>query len=137
MTKSVFTAAALFSLSLLTSISFAGPSGDGPTIKKGKFEYSTYTQNQPCLPKALTACFLDTFVVARTIDNGELVWERRIYFVEYKPDVGAKLQIPVTSLKFSDPKTLEVKNKKGDTFTLEPAHGHMKKPKDAKKYSSK
>ena len=155
MIKSIvaFVLAGLASTSLFAKDEAApGGTPQGPgilaPIKDKKAEYSVRTDAHSCVaapatqgvaPVALDpgACAFDTFVTAKAIDNGDLLWERRIYFLKYASTAEKKEPLPIVSLAFAGPKTIRVKNTKGDIFELETAHGHMKKPKDPKDYSKK
>src|SRR4051812_49267493 len=66
-------------------------------IKNKKWEFSTRTEVHPC---SSGECSIDTFVIAKKVENGELDWERRIYFrvYEFGQDAAAAA-IPVKSLK--------------------------------------
>ena len=103
-------------------------------VKNKKTEFSTRTDVHPCTGVANETCSIDTFAVAKALDNGELKWERRIYFRKYQASAGAPPPVIfVKSLKLSG-KKLSVTNDRGDAFELEGEHGHMTSPKEPKEY---
>lgn len=111
------------------------PSKEPAAISNKTLVVSIRTQTNVCTTPG-PACTIDTFLVAKAKDNGELVWERRLYFRPYEPTKELAAQIiEVKSLKFLGPKMIQVKNAKGDTFNVEAGHGHMKKPKETKEYA--
>lgn len=101
-------------------------------IKNAKMEFSTRTDIHPCTSGE---CTIDTFVVAKKRDNGDLDWERRIYYRKYEFAKDAEPPvIPMKTLKFVGGKMIYATNARGDTYELETVHGHMKKPKSPKEY---
>ncbi len=101
-------------------------------------EYSILTEVRACSGTQKEVCSIETFVVAKAKDNGDLIWDRRIYFRRYDVDKEiAKQVIGVKSLAFTGTgakKMIRVNNSRGDVFDLETGHGHLKTPKEPKEY---
>ena len=105
-------------------------------IRDKNFEYSIRTDVQVCSGRPGEKCLIDTLVVAKSADNGELVWDRRIYFRTYEFNKDLPSQIIAAKLiAFKNKKMILVKNARGDSFELETGHGHLKSPKQPKEYS--
>lgn len=80
-------------------------------------------------------CTIDTLLVAKATDNGDLMWERQIFSRIYEADKPVDQQmIHVKNMKFVGKNAIEVKNARGDVFMIELGHGHLKSPKKPKVY---
>ncbi len=104
-------------------------------IKNKVNEFSTRTDVGSCSENS-KKCSIDTYLVAKALDNAELDWERRLFFrtYEFKKDTPPPV-IKVKSLKFVGKKMVHVTNDRGDVYEVEIKRGHMKKPKKPREYS--
>ena len=104
-------------------------------VKNKEHEFSTRTDVLSCSENS-KECLIDTFLVAKAIDNGELAWERRLFYRTYQFSKDAPPPVTlVKSLKFVGKKMLHVTNDRHDVFEVEINRGHMKKPKKPREYS--
>lgn len=110
-----------------------------PPIKNKTTLFSILTEFRACSGAPGEICLIETYVVAKALDNGELIWDRRIFYRRYEIDkkidkeVGKQV-IAVKSLAFKGRNMVSVKNARGDVFDLEIGHGHLKSQKEPKEY---
>ncbi len=115
----------------------AGSKDPAPLLNKTA-QFSIRTVVNACTGSTAPAgmsCTIDTLLVAKAIDNGDLIWERQLFSRVYEADKPLESQmILVKNMKFIGGKSIEVRNARGDTFTVEIGHGHLKSPKSPRVY---
>jgi hypothetical protein len=140
MLKSLILISTLVSIfSLATNSAQAAQATDAPApIFNKTAQFSIRTIVNACAAGTAPvgmSCTIDTLLVAKATDNGDLVWERQVYSRAYETDKPLDGQmILVKNMKFAGSKNIEVRNARGDSFTIEIGHGHLKKPKTPKLY---
>lgn len=106
------------------------------SITVGNTAYSARSQPALCEKSTTAICQIDAIIVAAAVDNGELLWERRIYFQSSTDGAEPLKAIPVNIMQIKGKKVLRAQNARGDSFELDVKLGHMKKPKEPREYKA-
>lgn len=102
----------------------------------GNTAYSARSQPVLCEKSTTAICQIDSIIAASAVDNGELLWERRIYFQSSTDGAEPLTAIPVNIMQIKGKKILRAQNARGDSFELDVKLGHMKKPKEPREYKA-
>jgi hypothetical protein len=117
-------------------------------VQKDKVQYLTALREHPCPPASpeeakvpttlnshIKTCSYSFQLVAKALDNGEILWERTLYSRDYNLNKNREAQIihPV-SLAIQKGISAVVKNQKDDEFVVWLERGYLTKPAAAKIY---